>query len=294
MNRPRIIEFIKKNRKYFRTSSKILELLYQAKNGGFIASTLAGFSATGEIVDALYPDPDPSSALLLEGLSYSSTSIRNFICDLLMESWEMSMISASMTSQAFVWRFEGVAKIGILVHSGGYAELYLSMDGMNFLHSLIRSIVWSRSSELELNRSKKGYREIPTIAIMGELGPYIGNVGPEWYVNRIKKYKPGPRTILFKGPTGIGKGVLARHISRSLKKNSFTLKISSESLTNCDADEIIDIVKILQPTVLLLDDLELQNSENTSVFLAFFETLRDSNCLVIVTMMSSNEEAEKL
>lgn len=46
------------------------------------------------------------------------------------------------------------------------------------------------------------------------------------------------------------------------------------------------ITEALQPTVLLLDDLDLSESTNNESLLAMLESLRDPKCLVIVTMMT--------
>lgn len=290
----RLVKFIKKNKKLFTTSGSILNLVSQAREGGILSKILAGFSATGEIIQLVFPDSDPYTALKQEGLIYYDSSVVKLLYKFLLSSGTGEILAQSDGSSAFVWKDDGESKIGLLVYISGWVEVFVKPGAEEFLVRLIRGLVWNLSNEVELSKSSNNldHNNI-SLMKMSDPGPYLGEKDPEWYANRLRKYPPGPRTVLFRGLTGTGKGVLARHVAKLLKgEDSLVLKISSESLLNCEQKEIIDLVKILQPTVLLLDDLELNDKDKVKTFLALFETLRDPNCLVIATMMLESQETK--
>ena len=94
--------------------------------------------------------------------------------------------------------------------------------------------------------------------------------------------------------TGSGKSPATRHIARLMGRESArTLKVAGSVLRACGFDEMISLVKFFQPSVLLLDDLELGNEQRTEEFLTILEALRAPDCLVIVTMMTPTDQKKK-
>jgi SpoVK/Ycf46/Vps4 family AAA+-type ATPase len=132
---------------------------------------------------------------------------------------------------------------------------------------------------------------------MRDVAEYIGDPGLDWYVDRIQRYGSDHRTILLLGPTGIGKSTLGRRIARGLNIDGRVLKIASANLGFSAVVDVIDIVKRLRPTVLMIDDVAL-NERNFGMVeasphdLALFEELHDHVPLTIVTKMDDREKEE--
>jgi len=70
------------------------------------------------------------------------------------------------------------------------------------------------------------------------------------------------------------------------------MKLASSLLTGISHNRLLALVRYLEPTVLLLDDLDLSNRQNTETFLTILEVLRSPGCLVVVTMMTDPEHVE--
>lgn len=283
-------KWVRKKKPVFDAASGILEDLWHARGGNTLSTALAGVSALGKVVDLVYPRPNPWPALRREGLSYRHLAISGFIGKELLIHTEPEVIAADDDSKALVWRNEdGTPSFGAVASNSGF-DLFLGPDGGVLLRELL-DCVWNQGSELMITQTPM--KDI-IMTPMPKVGRYIGKRRPAHYVERMKKYGAGPRTILLRGPTGVGKSVLGRHISLGLgRENARTLKISSEVLRTLDEDEILALIQWLRPTVLLLDDLNLASSAYTQTFLALLEALRDPNTLVIATMMTDARDREE-
>lgn len=298
---PGWVKVYRRNHVWFKSASETLELLWQARGGGALASTLAGVTAVGKLIDSLYPAEGSWEKLQSIGLIEMDYAVGGYLCDVLIKSnLPKHLVSASLSSQAWTWFDEDGAPFVGCVYSGNQfldGPFIVPGKEVRFLN-LIRETVWADNTELMLSSAKheahhwKSSGKFRTEPI-GKLTEYLGSKPVKWYVDRLKKYQVGPRTIMFAGPTGIGKSILARHIGANISNNQRTLKISSEVLQEIRSDELLSIVKTLQPTVLLLDDLNLKEEKNTQKFLAVLESLREPNSLVIVTLMTSHKEKPK-
>jgi len=298
---PGWVKIYRRNHVWFKSASETLELLWQARGGGALASTLAGVTAVGKLIDSLYPAEGSWEKIQSLGLIEMDYAVGGYLCDVLIKSnLPKHLVSATLSSQAWVWFDEdGAPFVGCIYSGNQFLDGPFIAPGKEarFL-DLIRETIWANHTELIFSsvkheahhwKSSGKFRTEP----MGKLSEYLGSKPVKWYVDRLKKYSTGPRTIMFAGPTGIGKSILARHIGANISNNQHTLKISSEVLQEIRSDELLSIVKTLQPTVLLLDDLNLKEEKNTQKFLAVLESLREPNSLVIVTLMTSHKEKPK-
>ena len=279
-------KFIREKKPVFDGASRVLESLWHARGGGRLATGLAGVAALGAVVDLVYPAPGPWRAIQEYGFEHRTFALSVFIANTLLTFTDPEVVSSDEESKAYLWRDEsGAPAFGFYVRGDDRADLFIGPRGDDLLRKILQA-VWDQGSELVVHRTPT--KDL-TLTPLATLGPYIGGRTPDYYVKRLARYGPGPRTILLRGPTGVGKSVLGRHISAGLGRGaSRTLKISSEALKSCEGDEILSLVQWLRPTVLLLDDLELGDPSQTSTFLALLETLRDPDTLVIVTMMISH------
>jgi hypothetical protein len=299
--KPRIVQAIQKRRRYFSAASKLLELVYQAREGGKLSAVLGGIAATGEMVDIFYPKEGSREVLANMGLNYNPEyALGGLYVETLMKMQTPEVVAATPYSQTFVWFDEdGVPVAGALYYSGNFGDgPYIAPGGEERFKSMVQKSIWKHHelSVAVLRSGDHSYRGNGrfTFDKMAPLGRYLRARGPEWYVDRLRKFPEGAMTLLLRGPTGVGKSVLARHISRGMRPDaSRTLKFSSKVLSRCSSNELVDMVKVLQPTVLLLDDLDLKCRDNTETLLDILEALRDPNCMVIVTMMTPADHVEE-
>lgn len=298
---PGWVKKLQNKRQWFNATSEVLELLWQARGGGTIANVLAGITAFGKGLDALYPMSGPWNTFRHMGLIEQDYALNGYICDVMMRSGlPKDQVSVDLGMQAWVWYDGEIPFMGAMYSGNQYVDgPYLLPDHKEYLKNFIQKLVWKDYSELMLSaisdteghswRSSNKFRTDP----LRELPDYIGDPCVDHYVKILSKYPPGPRTLLFAGPTGVGKSILARHIGKKIKGCSRTLKISSEVLKHIRHEELLGIVQFLQPSVLLLDDLNLNDEDNTQKFLAVLESLRDPDSLVIVTMMTNLKKRKK-
>lgn len=222
--RERATDFLKRNRRWFKAADEVLKTLFAARGGGPIAHGLAAFTSIGVFSDALLPSDSGWDTMLNLGLAPSPMRVGGFLCDLLTESnIPRKTVFKNMSSQGVVWLnrsgdpFAGMLFFGSKFDSGPF----LSPGGKDELYEAVQQVVWGQSSELKLTTLRSAestYRGAGRFHLepITPLGKYIGKRQPEWYAERLSKYPGGPRTLVLRGPTGVGKSVLARHISRSV------------------------------------------------------------------------------
>jgi len=290
-----VVDAIRSQQKVLRLAKDALEVLFQARGGGPIAYGLAAASAIGAVADAAFPPEEPWEAMNRLGLRLRHSALANFLSRMLMRvEYSEEIAKNEEGERAVVWRdAERRVKVGMLSSPNSQSELYVHPEGGLELLADLLVDVWEAGRELTLVRSATS-GGIPDINVvpMPEPGPYIGERGPEWYADRLARYPEGPRTILLRGRSGVGKSVLARHVCRIVGGDDYRLlKVPSAVLPFCRADEVLELVLILRPTMLLLDDVEFEG-EQLDQHLALFETLRVARSLIFVTMMTEDPDDE--
>jgi len=295
---PRIVRFIKGKQRWFKAAGKVVEMSDATREGGPISKLLGSAIATSEIVNIFYPSDSPWSYFGNRGYQSIDTAIDGFVCELLMSSnLERQLVAASLTDQAYVFT-SGNINIGAIFSGDKYSGgPYLENGKFEDIVGILQEIVWEKDSSLMLSAKENdhySYRGSNKFGVNPgqEPGPFLGMVhNPESFAKRLARYGREPRTVLLRGPTGVGKSVFAKHVaSYSAGHNAKTLKIASSVLGNCSFEQLIAMVHLFKPTVLLLDDLSLSNTEKTEGFLSLLEALRDPECLVIATVMTSSAD----
>jgi len=294
---PRIIRAIQRNAHWFSAANEVLAVLFAARGGGPVSKGLAVMSAFGTALDNFFPGESAWDIMRQRGYKDTDYSIGGFLCDTLLRSdLDRVVMVVGLGTQIVFWETErgGIAAV---YNGTQYSDGPYLMDGdEDYFIERLREVVWSQGNDLMLS-AKRGtdrysWRGAGKFRLTPMLppGPYIGKRRPEDIAARLARYGDVARTVLLRGPTGIGKSVMARHVAGLLgKEGNRTLKIAASILKSCRFDEVTAFVRFFQPTVLLLDDLDLDDDSNTEEFLTMLEALRAPDCLVIVTMMTPTE-----
>lgn len=179
-----------------------------------------------------------------------------------------------------VWEKKGQGIAALMTDDGDLRDLYILGDE-DTIREILYGIVWAEGKDLILTikEEDRDVRDSITLRPLADPGPYVGTKGPKDYSARINRYnKKISRTLLLEGPSGIGKSVLARHIATDLSDGlGNTLKITGLSLLLSEPGEINDLISILQPSIFLIDDLEIDGSRATEEILALFEEISSDN-----------------
>jgi AAA+ superfamily predicted ATPase len=128
------------------------------------------------------------------------------------------------------------------------------------------------------------------ITRMQDVGDYVGAPSPEHYADRIRRLGAGgsPRSVLIRGPSGVGKSVLSRKIAQALGGGeSKTLKITGKAFNYAESSTLEQLIRIIRPNVLLVDDVSF-HADRIESLLASMEALRVDGVVVILTLMDND------
>lgn len=292
----KIVQWYREHRRWFKLGQEALRTIYYARDGG-VLSTAAAFASMGAtVVDNAFPETSLEDVLRRRGYHRKPTAIRSLLCSLLLHNGTPTVEIAQGGERIRIWERGGEG--AAVIQSGDrYVDgPYVLGGDESYLLDAISKTVWAQGTDIMLTAksSERGFDLVP----IPDPGPYIGKPGPEHYAERLARYGDRPRTILIKGPTGVGKSVLARHIaSLAAHETARTLKVSSSVLRGFGSAELRDLARYVRPSVFLLDDLDVARGSRGSRFdgnddapaldtlLDTLETLRVEGCLVILTMM---------
>ena len=209
-------------------------------------------------------------------------------------SWAATLVYSSL---------EGVVDLIEVKKPSG--KRMISPEGLVFVHedSCIRSIwappdsdfseelrdyTWKGETALELLYEKKdGLSGIYTLCPIPEVSKFIGDdITPD----KISQELEAKDSILLVGATGSGKSTFARLLA---DKKGRILKINGTSLLNLSGSFIEELLKIMKPDVLLLDDLQIflkMKSEEEAGILEVIEKANENTKLVVGTIMTGPEK----
>lgn len=301
MTKPRLRNISRRIRNTLDLTSPILEAMFMSRGGSKWERAIAYGAAAGSIIDLVMPDMGPHDHLLENGYRLLETRLGRFYCNILRES--------GLKRKEEKWSSQGPNIV--TWEKGRIAAIYSSTDefrlgpylfnGEDILTDLLRQAIWQDHEALALHPNPT-----PTLARedkdpdyllvpMKDVAEYYGEPGVDWYVDRIRDHGVDHRTILLWGPTGVGKSTLGRQVARGLNVDGRVLKVASTSLSFSASVDLIDLVKRMQPTVLMLDDVDLNErhfgpSEANPRDLALFEELHDHVPLTILTKMDDREK----
>lgn len=154
----------------------------------------------------------------------------------------------------------------------------------------LAELIWSAegNADLQLTHSDDNYRGFFTLSNIGEANDFVS--ADQTWSNVAKlaercnafKRKGLSRRILFYGPPGTGKTTLARSLAKGV---GHTLRIESKALESAGGAAVMKFVKLLQPQVILFDDMD-RNRSSSEEFLHYMEQVGNgekwARCLVII------------
>jgi hypothetical protein len=280
-----------KTKPWFNAVRTILETASNAKTMGPLGTALGGAAAIGTILETLIPPDGAWETLERMGLFWDSSSIDGFCFDVLMEAGGHERLTPAGGSYAALYWKD--LNIGFVIEGQKYCNGPF-VEGRNreaMLHA-VREHVWRKGNELELGILKSGdYASRGagrfTLNRLHDLGTYVGEPDPKAMAARLRG---SSATVLIRGPSGSGKSVFARHVARHARGNQRVLKVSGHTLMQCMPSEVEDLVRVLHPEVLVLDDVE--SGYATTHTLDLLERLRLPHTMVFITTMTHVDNLE--
>ena len=282
----------------------VLHTLYQARGGGRVSTAVAAARLVGEGLDYFFPEMTPSEILKHRGYERFPGALGLFCLDTLQGS-DLEKTEERLTEAAVLVKVEGAAWVRFVeakarvheqkLHSArGGDELWVEKGQSEAVLSAVRDIVWNAHSELQLTVRQKGFfsslegdvRGDWKLIELGAHGLYIAQPPLEHWVERLEAYQGYSRTLLLIGPSGVGKTVLVRLLAASFGHTRL-LKITSSAIKRMVAGDLLDLVDALKPSVLLLDDVPLNDGgpEASDDWLALLEALHGRCRLTALTFM---------
>lgn len=175
--------------------------------------------------------------------------------------------------------------IAVICIESWYKRLYVVPGYEEMIRKAVCDHVWEGCPSLRLFPAADFSFELAPAKVSKEV---VGQDRLEAFVERLRKRKSsGGRSIVLRGPTGVGKSFLARYMARKVwGEDVKMLQITSDALPSLSPQGIEAVVHWFRPHVLILDDVPLEGN-NVSTYLALYESLRQTGCTVITTLMTS-------
>jgi hypothetical protein len=243
------------------------------RSSGFFVKMASTATMAAEILDDLTGDEN----MLLRDMGYQYLTM--FSCN--ERLWSNMLVASALPR----------TKVGAVVFFGDDRELavpfcedmpsagpYVRDDDALVL---LRAMAWDAGTDLALVKQDENLDLVPTAPV----GDYIGEPSVAVLADRVRKFGDTPRTVMIEGPSRVGKTVFARRLVRELGFSSNTLLVTVKILSETPTEVLLDLVNVLQPTVVLVDDISYNT---TPTLLHALETLRTRSSLTILTRMTDS------
>ena len=281
-------------------ANNVLSAVHRAREGSILSKGLAVASIAGKAISMVFPEQTPRDQIVARGYKLADVGLGSFFCSRLMSSGphRTVLLDGDKDSVRFVfWDAAGETDAVAAVYEKDHwiDGPFLKGGRADLLAAAIESSTW-RGSDLMLGVGRSVSRreseaERLELVSMKDPGVYIGEPGVDWFVERLKRHGDETRSMLLVGPTGAGKSTLGRLIARQLHDKGRVLKISSQALKQFASPDVVDLVVVLKPDVLLLDDVSMIDDRHRDggaddQMLELFEALHGKAKLLIATLMN--------
>lgn len=270
------------------TAERALDLLATLREGGVLERGLALVSLGVLVKRAL--SGDESLLDRLRALDYDPKSFalsKHWFDSLLASGAAYEVWTQDRTAQvrAYVW-----LEIGLAAVLQG-KDIYYWMGAPDCearLAAALRDTSWRASQQLRLYALDEDMLEIQLVPLplLDELaGPTV----LEELALRVGEARGS--TVLVRGPSGAGKTTVARRLAaRAMGPSARMLQIPSEILGVLEASQLREVVSILQPDVLVIDDIVF--GEDEPDLLTRLEAVRTDRTFVVITQMTAPGEVD--
>lgn len=275
---------------------ELLDTAWRFREGGLLGRVVTALTVAESVLDRLDPPREPAERLQERGLRAAPVVLERVWGRLLGEQTGTAVRlgpQAEGGGDCLYWPDEGVGMVRWPEHS---PDLFVSEQppGIEGLGRLLRGVVWRRGPALQLRHSVavsgrwRGSVEQVHFEPISPAGDIVGSDVVARIVARVQA-RGGATTLLLRGPTGVGKSCIARRVVGELcGGNARLLQIPGAFLDKVGGSSLLEIVELLQPSVLLLDDVEFDL--HGRLLLVLLEALRDPAITVVLTEMLSPGE----
>lgn len=281
---------------HLRSADQLLQTLSRVRSGSAFSRALGVAAATGQVLNLVFPERSLHDELVARGYRSFDSAIDSFLCDLLLVS-DLPRSEARIGETARLVAWDDGRVVAVWSKSGELeAGPYLRPTAE--LPALVQRVAWGAGEDLALVQERIDDKRVKLgLQPMKPPGDYLGDPDPDRLTERLQKRRAG--SMLLYGPSGSGKSTLARIVGRRLRPGGRTLKLSTGVLLRqASSSALLTLVRVLRPTVLLLDDVQeiLDHDDRygkTSMdpdfgdLLALMESLHGEDAFVIATLMTA-------
>jgi hypothetical protein len=271
---------------WLESSRSALGILKSMREGGALERALAALSLAGVAHQWWQGEIDHPKALRALGLETRSLSLDQLLFDLLQAGGApFETLSISSSHRVLHWESLGAAAVivddeleGFLIRRGAEREIAAA----------IAPEVWGRTPHIRvLGESRRPYLEVEVeleLAPLPPRGDLVGVDGLDTIVANLSGLGAG-RTILVRGPSGVGKSTFAQFLAERLVGSaSRFLQIPAAVMAGMGHRALGELASFLRPDVLLIDDVPFE--DNALKLLTRLELVRSPDLLVVLTQMT--------
>lgn len=279
------LEYLKARKYQFKKAATALRILKDSSKFGMVGRILSGIALLDVLVDKSYHSID--DFLGQKGL-YHYTPMPHYVAEVLKKDMDCIGRVGDLVWIAHVKKNDqGVIQAAIINQYNIDSNCYYYSNGSEetSINQMIDAY-WQKHPCFWMGRNQADF----IVEDLGDPGAFVSDVPISHYTQRIQH---NPQAILIRGPSGCGKSTLARILAQHVSQQR-VLKFDFSITSDVERfNQIPTIVKQMKPSVIILDDVDLDKGKTNQIFLSLLESLHGQKCLVIATLMLSPEEVGK-
>lgn len=279
-------------------TAEAAETLFHAREGTTVEKGLALMSILGMVVDTLMPKTYIESEL--EKMGWHRVSQTNTTSEFLLERLNSTGSGSHLVldtdtegtpdEEARIWRDAQGEPLVIYVKRYGESDVWERVPGA--VGDLIREGFWAHHNKALTvhgvsweNRRDKDMNL--SFTPLRSSGAYVGDNTLEKVKEAFRSRGDGCRVVLLVGPTGVGKTTLS---CTALGDSTRVLKLPKP--TDLKIEAAMEILQILKPQVVLLDDIPLPKGAMSHQLTQLLDDLHDITDLIVCTFMDDGMVSE--